>query len=124
MIEQTEEQTQKRVEKMNRILFEELNIIVRKHVHWKQGILVTLINVETSADLRHAKVFVSVLPESEQQYLMKTLEAEQQHIQNMLFQRLNRRIVPTIIFVFHKGGAQQTRVDTLLDELHKHNEEE
>lgn len=114
---------ERRVEKMNRIIKDELDIIVRREIRWKTGIMVTIVDVKTSVDLRRANVRVSVLPDAEREYLMKTLENERMNIQSALFKRLHKRIVPTIVFQFHKGGAHQTRVDELLREIHKSSEE-
>lgn len=110
---------ERRKRKYDRILTDELNAAFTGEIQWKPGILPTLIAVDSSEDGRHATVRVSILPESEEQYLLKTLEHERPAINERLFKRLGRRHIPELHFECHRGGANQTRVDALLEEIHK-----
>lgn len=86
---------------------------------------VTVTRAEVSADLQHAKVFVSVMgTDKEQQLTMHGLRSSAGFIQTKVAERLTTRFVPHITFVVDDGvkksieiarlireGLEQTRVD-------------
>ena len=86
---------------------------------------VTVTRAEVSADLQHAKVFVSVMgTEREQKLTMHGLRSAAGYIQTKVAERLTTRFVPHIAFVVDEGvkksieigrlireGLEQTRVD-------------
>ncbi len=85
-----------RIDQINELLRGELGEIFRREVSLKQGILITISKVETTRDLRHAKVSLSVFPESEEIYAMKTLEKELSRIQKVLYTKLYMKPMPRI----------------------------
>lgn len=85
-----------RVDQINELLRSELGEIFRKEVSLKQGVFVTVSKVETTRDLRHTKVSISVFPESEEDYAMKTLSKELFGIQKMLYTKLYMKPMPRI----------------------------
>lgn len=85
-----------RIDQINELLRAELGEIFRKEVSLKQGVLVTISKVETTRDLRHAKVSLSVFPESEELYTMKTLSKELSRIQKILYTKLYMKPLPRI----------------------------
>ena len=85
-----------RIDQINELLRAELGEVFRKEVSLKQGVLVTISKVETTRDLRHAKVSISVFPETEEAYAMKTLGKELPSIQKMLYTKLYMKPLPRI----------------------------
>lgn len=109
--------TAHRRSKMASILQQELNRSIAKHVQWKPGILITVTKVVVTTDLQYADAYVSVLPEGERNYVMRTLEHEQRVVQQELFSRLGKKVTPTVRYVSDQGGEQQSRIDQLLDTI-------
>lgn len=111
-----------RLKKINQLIQEELSQAIPRDIEFKPGILVTVIQVQTSFDLKHAKVSVSILPESETDYAIRTLEKEAHHLCNSIFPRLRLHACPHFNFVSHQGGVKQSRIATLLNKIKKEEE--
>src|SRR5271163_2966487 len=66
--------------------------------------MVTVTRAEVSADLQHAKIFVSVMgTESEQKLSLRGLRHAAGFIQSKLAKRLQTRFTPAVQFVLDKG---------------------
>src|ERR1051325_2210527 len=65
---------------------------------------VTVTRAEVSADLQHAKVYVSVMgSEKEQQLTMHGLKSAAGFVQTKLADRLTTRFIPHVTFVLDEG---------------------
>ncbi len=62
----------KRIDKVNQLIRELLATIIREELSLKDTVLVTILKVDTSRDLRYATSFLSVYPVSETDYVLKT----------------------------------------------------
>ena len=108
-----------RLQKLNRLIREEIGKIIQKEIDFRKDVLVTITAVETSKDIKHAKVKISVLPEKETKEIVKKLEKKIFLIQKHLNQRLILRYVPKIRFVIDRGSRQATRIEELARRLEK-----
>jgi ribosome-binding factor A len=78
---------------------------------------VTVTRAEVSADLQHAKVYVSVMgSEKEQQLTMHGLKSAAGFVQTKLADRLTTRYVPHITFVLDEGIKKSIEVSRLIRE--------
>lgn len=78
---------------------------------------VTVTRAEVSADLQHAKVYVSVMgSEKEQQLTMYGLEHSAGFIQARLAKQLATRFVPHVSFVLDPGVKKSIEIARLLRE--------
>jgi ribosome-binding factor A len=78
---------------------------------------VTVTRAEVSADLQHAKVYVSVMgSEKEQQLTMHGLKSAAGFVQAKLADRLTTRYVPHITFVLDEGIKKSIEVSRLIRE--------
>jgi ribosome-binding factor A len=76
---------------------------------------VTVTRVEVSADLQHAKIFVSVMgSEKEQNLTMHGLKSATGFIQSRVAQQLTTRYVPRITFILDHGVKRSIAVSQLL----------
>ena len=80
---------------------------------------VTLTGVEVSPDLSIASVYVSVLPNSEQEKVMETLGFKKSHIRGELGRRIGKqaRIVPDLRFFLDETEEQAAKMDDLFKDL-------
>ena len=80
---------------------------------------VTLTGVEVSPDLSIASVYVSVLPNSEQEKVMATLGFKKSHIRGELGRRIGKqaRIVPDLRFFLDETEEQAAKMDDLFKGL-------
>ena len=78
---------------------------------------VTVIRAEVSADLQHAKVYVSIMGAvKEQDLCMHGLRHSAGYIQSKLAKRLQTRFTPTIRFVVDQGVKNSIEVSRLINE--------
>src|SRR4051794_18175892 len=78
---------------------------------------VTVTSVETSPDLRHAKVFVSVLgSEDEREDTLAGLRSSRTIIQSAIAKQTRMKRTPTITFHYDSTVEQGVRISRLLDE--------
>src|SRR5881227_3081110 len=79
---------------------------------------VTVTGVETSPDLRHAKVFVSVLgPAKKREATMDALAAAHGVLQAHLARELRMKRTPQLTFAYDRSVEEGARMSKLIDEL-------
>jgi len=78
---------------------------------------VTVTRAEVSADLQHAKVFVSVMGSpQEEQLVMHGLKSASGFVQSRLAGRLKTRFTPVITFVLDQGVKKSIEMTRLINE--------
>ena len=79
--------------------------------------LVTCTRVDLTGDLRHAKLYVSVLgEESAKDSSMEALQSATGFVRRKLSKRLGLRVSPEIVFVFDPSVEYSIRLEGLIDE--------
>lgn len=79
---------------------------------------ITLTGAEVSRDLRHAKVFVSVMGDPEQQQeSMAALRRAAGMIRGEFARRAHLRVAPELLFEFDQGIARGARIFELLHQI-------
>ena len=78
---------------------------------------VTVTAVETSADLRHARVYVSVLGEDAvRRRSMQGLESAHGYLQKRVAHQLRLKNTPTLQFLYDDSLDRGLRINEILDE--------
>jgi ribosome-binding factor A len=78
---------------------------------------VTVTSVETSPDLRHARVYVSVLgDEPDREQSLAGLASAHGLLQQAIARELRMKRTPTLQFVFDESIERGMRISELLDE--------
>jgi ribosome-binding factor A len=78
----------------------------------------TVTRVESSTDLHHVRVWVSVLgDEAAQQRTLEGLSSAAGYIRHELSHRLRLRRVPDLTFILDHGPEEVSRVETMLRDL-------
>jgi ribosome-binding factor A len=81
---------------------------------------VTVTRAEVSADLQHAKVYVSIMgSEKEQQLTMHGLRSAAGFIQTKVADRLTTRYVPHITFILDEGVKKSIEIARLIREANE-----
>lgn len=79
---------------------------------------ITVTGVETSPDLRHARVFVSVLgSESKREQSLVALQAAHSFLQSRIARELRMKRTPQLTFEYDPSVERGLRVSQLIDEL-------
>lgn len=87
-----------RITKVNDLLRDLVAKALLTELSLKQGVLLTVAKVDTSKDLRHARVFVSVFPESEENYVKATLKKELSRLEKNVHDNLYMKPLPRLLF--------------------------
>ena|ERR1700689_897046 len=81
---------------------------------------VTVTDVRTSADLSHARVYVSVLGDEEKrQASMAGLQSAHGYLQSRIASELHLKRTPTLTFAYDDTTDRAMRVDSLLEEIER-----
>lgn len=106
-----------RLEKINELIKRELAEILLKEGDFAPDVLVTVLDVQTTLDLRQAAVTFSVLPTAESTRILDNLSARIFFLQQRLNKKLKMHPVPQIKFVLNKTEAEGQRTEELLHNL-------
>ncbi len=108
----------RRQDQLGEVITRELSDLMRSRMKDPRIGFASITDVEVSADLRHAKVFVSVMgTPQEQQDTMKGLEHATGFLRHELAQRLTVRHVPEIVFKLDTSLARGARVLELINRV-------
>ena len=111
-----------RIEKVNSSIKRELaNIILLGEVHDPRINFVTIINVDVSKDLQHARVRFSVLADTPEMIkaAIAGFESGKGYIRKLVSQRVPLRYTPEFQFIYDKGIKHAADVDKVLEEIKK-----
>jgi ribosome-binding factor A len=79
---------------------------------------VTVTDVRTSADLRHARVYVSVLGEEERrEATLQGLRSAHGYLQRRVASELGLKRTPALSFIYDDTTDRALRIDALIDGL-------
>jgi ribosome-binding factor A len=110
-----------RIEEQLRI---ELSEIIEREIQDPRIGLATVTHVKVSPDLRHARVFITVLGDADQRKKsLEGLRSAASYARHSLSKRLHHlRRIPELTFDYDQGLEKGMRIDELLEQI-KHDEE-
>jgi ribosome-binding factor A len=112
--------TSTRQEKVRELLRMEISEIIQREVSNPRVGFVTVTDAEISPDLRHAKVFISILGDQAQKDQgMKALRSATSFIRTAFAKRANMKVTPEIVFVEDKVLERGSRIFELLEKMKK-----
>ncbi len=107
-----------RQEKIGEMIAIELSDLLRTRVKDPRVGFTSITHVEVSGDLRHAKIFVSVMGTPEEQAATMTgLKHATGFLRRELASRLTLRFMPEIVFKLDTSIAEGARVLALIQQL-------
>ena len=110
----------RRADRVNALLQRELATLISEELRDPRISFPTVTSVETTSDLRTARVFVSVLGDDDAvTSTMKALNEARPFIRREVGSRTDLRFVPDIEFVNDGSAARASRIATLLREAHE-----
>ena len=112
----------KRSERFNRLLLEELSAIVQRELKDPRIGFASLTRVETTEDLRSAKVFVSLLDDAQAAETLEALRHAAGMIRGELMHRIQARRIPELRFVHDRSIAHSVHIAEVLDRLKRERE--
>jgi len=106
-----------RIQRVNALIKRELSQIFLTEVDFPRGVLVTITQVETSANLKEVKVYVSVMPDSKSSRISGILNKIIYGIQQNLNKRLMMRPIPRIRFEIEQKTKEAAKIEGLLEKI-------
>jgi ribosome-binding factor A len=108
----------KRLDRVNQLVKEEISTLLQRELKDPRLGFVTVTEVETSKDLRLAKVFVSVLGDERQWAASLTaLASARGFVRNWLRQHLDLRVTPDIDFRPDRSMEHAAKIQALLKQV-------
>lgn len=109
----------KRLDRVNQLIKEEISLLLQRELKDPRLGFVTVTEVETSKDLRTAKVFVSVLgDEAQWAASLAALTSARGFARNWLRTHLDLRITPELSFRPDRSLEHAARIQHLLKHVH------
>ncbi len=106
--------SQRRTEKINEAIKRNVSEIILREITLKPGIFITISRVDTSSDFRYTRLFLSIFPEKETDYVLKSLKKEIYKIQGLLNNKLKTRPLPKITFKLDTSELEAEKIERLL----------
>jgi ribosome-binding factor A len=107
-----------RQERMARLLFEELSIIVGSELEDPRLSLARVTDVKVSRDLRNVKVFVYHDDEEvSQRDVLNALRQAQPYVRREIATRCTMRAVPELMFAYDESPQRAARINDLLAQI-------
>lgn len=107
----------KRTDRVNALLRQELQQLLQRELSDPRVGFATVTDVETSSDLRHTRVLVSVMGSEQQaEEALAALQGARPYIRHLLAERTELRFVPDLIFKLDQSMQRATRISSLLRE--------
>jgi ribosome-binding factor A len=103
-----------RITKVNDLLRDLVASAFTTELSLKKGVVITIAKVVTSKDLRHARIAVSVFPETESRYVMTALKNEAGKIQHSVHSRLYMNPMPRLRFALDDTEGRADEVEKIL----------
>ncbi len=110
--------TSLRIEKVNELLRHEISQLLLKEVDFS-NVLVTITNVDTSPDLRQAKIKICVMPTDKSEEVMKVIQRNIFDLQQELNKKLHMKPVPKMIFEIDKVEVKAQELEEVLRRVEK-----
>lgn len=107
-----------RQERLGELIAAELSELLRTRVKDPRVGFASITHVEVSADLRHAKVFVSVMGSSEERSeTMKALKHAAGFLRHELASRIVLRYMPELVFKLDTSIEEGARILALIEQV-------
>jgi ribosome-binding factor A len=114
-----------RREKVEHQLRREISVILHDELKDPRLGFITITNVELAPDLRHAKIFYSILGKEEDYAKTKqALESAQGFIRHLIATRMMLRFTPELMFREDRSTEYSIHIQKVIDELHRREEHE
>ena len=108
-----------RIERVNSLIRQEISELLQRQVKDPRlGDFIAVTEVSTSADMRHAKVYVSrICSQEEKQETLDALSAASSFIRKELYNRVRLRRIPFLTFEWDDSIERGDRLSQMIDKI-------
>ncbi len=108
-----------RLEKISHLIKEEISLIFLQKLQDPAFGLVTITNVKVSADLKIAKIYISVMEKEKRDVVMEKVSSINGLIRNQLAQRIKIKFVPELKFFIDDTLDYVEKINYLIKKIHE-----
>lgn len=109
-----------RMEKVNSQIKREIAKIMETELRDKDlGGLITVTKVDTAADFKTSKIYVSMLGVKNNKKALKALKKASGYMRSRLAKNINYRYTPELIFIFDESTEYGYKIGDIIEELKK-----
>ncbi|MEE9305444.1 MAG: 30S ribosome-binding factor RbfA [bacterium] len=113
-----------RMHRVNELLLEEIAQLLQRGIKDPRIGFVSVIRVETTRDLKNARVYVSVYgEETDQAEALQGLSSAAGYIRHQLFRSLSLKTIPNLSFVLDDSIAHGVHIASVLKQLEQEGDE-
>ncbi len=114
-----------KIERVNSEIQKELATLIRGEINDPRldGAMISVMRVETTQDLKYAKVFVSILGGTDTKEIMAVLKNCAGFLKKQLFHRLKVRAVPELLFHLDNSVEYGIKINSILKTLNIQDEQ-
>lgn len=113
-----------RMHRVNELLLEEIAQLLQRGIKDPRIGFVSIIRVETTRDLKNARVYVSVYgEETDQAEALQGLSSAAGYIRHQLFRSLSLKTIPNLSFVLDDSIAHGVHIASVLKQLEQDGDE-
>ena len=106
----------RRVERVQSLIERVASRVIRREVDVPGDVLATVERAEVSSDLTHAKIFVSIYPETRRASVERELRRQWSEIAGRIVAALRMRERPHLDLRISEAASRLDRIGTLLDD--------
>ena len=106
-----------RIRQINNALRDYMATAIRRVVELPSGVIVSVTKVHTTADLRHAQVFLSIVPDNLAGSTLQLIEKQTGDIVNDVVDHITFRLVPKFHFKLDDTERKAAQIEVLLDSI-------
>jgi len=110
-----------RVDKVEKLIKEEISYILLYKMQDEDLGFITVTDVKVSADLKIAKIYLSVLQKERRDFVLNKINQRLGHIRSELAHRIRIKFVPELKFFIDDRLDYVEKIEGLINEIHKKN---
>jgi len=115
---------ERRGKRVGSLIQEEISRFIIEDVQDPSQGLITVTRVDVAADLKSARVYLSVFGGADKQALLSLLEKRSGYIRKFLARRIKLKYNPELIFLLDPAPDYEEKLDRLIDEMARNNDPE
>ncbi len=96
--------------------------VLAKEVEFPPGVIVTVLDAKVTANTAHAKIVLSVFPQTAEKQVIQTLNDYRHEIKDGLTEHLRLRRVPQLHYTFDTTEAHAANIEQVIHELEEKGE--
>jgi ribosome-binding factor A len=106
-----------RINQINELIKRNIGEIISREIDFKPGVFITIIKVDTTRDLGYSHISLSVFPEKETNYILKTLQSEIYQIQGHLNRKMHLKKLPHIDFLIDSTESRADKIEKIFKKI-------